>query len=166
MATRTRTRRAVRGKHTLVEQAAFGASDPIAAPPITPARAPGGGSPLPGETRGRMERLFGADFGAVRVHQGEAAERAGAQVYAQGADLHFAPGRFEPQGGALLGHELAHVVQHAEGRAPGPQAKGAGGDPALEREADEMGARVARGEPGFSRRRCASVAAEPQRRGA
>lgn len=149
------------GKRTLVEQlydaparghsqaAAAPAID--AAPPALAGSVDAPGSPLAPDVRGRMERLFGANFGAVRVHEGSAAERAGAQAFARGADLHFAPGRFDPHsepGQALLGHELAHVVQHAEGRAPGDHAKRAdgSGDPGLEREADEQGARVARGE--------------------
>jgi len=43
----------------------------------------------------------------------------GAQAYTQGTDIHFAPGQYQPssQGGQeLLGHELAHVVQQADGR--------------------------------------------------
>jgi len=47
-----------------------------------------------------------------------------------GADRRYDP--HGAQGQELLGHELAHVVQRAEGRAPGPQAKGAGGDPGLD----------------------------------
>jgi Domain of unknown function (DUF4157) len=107
------------------------------------------GAPLPGGVRSKMERAFSADFSAVRVHEGAQAPGKGALAYAQGADLFFAPGRFDPHsesGQELLGHELAHVVQHAEGRAPGPQAKGAGGDATLEAEADAMGAAAARGQ--------------------
>jgi hypothetical protein len=52
-------------------------------------------------------------------------------------------------GRELIGHEVAHVVQQAEGRATAPT-QGKGGalqdDPGLEREADEQGARAARGE--------------------
>lgn len=109
-----------------------------------------GGATLPGPVLASMERSFAMDLSAVRIHQGDEAAEQGALAYAQGADLHFAPGQYDPyskRGLALLGHELAHVAQHAEGRAPGPQAKGAGGDPSLEAEADAMGARAARGEP-------------------
>jgi len=77
----------------------------------------------------------------------------GAVAYAQSNDLHFAPGKYDPdspQGQKLIGHELAHVVQQSQGRVQATaQAKGAAinDDDGLEREADEMGARAARGEP-------------------
>jgi hypothetical protein len=120
-----------------------------------PARlpAPGGGAELPSETRDKMEGSFGADFSQVRIHEGAHVDDVGALAYAQGADLHFAPGQYQPfseAGQQLLGHELAHVVQQSEGRVEATrQAKGIGvnDDAALEREADEMGARAAHGEP-------------------
>lgn len=111
-----------------------------------------GGAPLPEATRGRMERSFGADFSSVRVHQGGAADTLGARAFAQGEDLHFAPGAYAPgstSGDSLIGHELAHVVQQRAGRvAPGPQGKGASinSDRGLEAEADRAGAAAARGE--------------------
>jgi hypothetical protein len=117
-----------------------------------------GGAPLPDETRGRMEASFGADFSAVRVHVDERAAAVGARAYARGTDLHFAPGAYDPhsrEGQSLLGHELAHVVQQGQGRAPAPQAKAHGlgdlgdvvlCDPGLEAEADRLGAAAARGE--------------------
>lgn len=81
----------------------------------------------------------------------------GAKAYAQGSDLHFAPGEYAPesqQGRELIGHELAHVVQQAEGRTSST-IQGKGGqlqdDPGLEQEADEKGARAARGELAGSR---------------
>ena len=111
---------------------------------------PAGGDALPGPVQTKMERSFGADFSSVRVHQDERAASLGAVAYAQGDHLHFQPGRYDPSsetGQALIGHELAHVVQQRAGRVT-PQAKGApiNADPALEREADELGARAARGE--------------------
>jgi hypothetical protein len=112
----------------------------------------GGGRPMDGGVRAHMEHAFGADFSAVRVHEGPQAPALGALAYTQGADIHFAPGAYAPdsQGGRqLLGHELAHVVQQAEGRVTATtQAKGVGinDDSALEREADDKGARAARGE--------------------
>jgi hypothetical protein len=112
----------------------------------------GAGAPLPGGLAARMEQAFGFDFGDVRVHEGGEAAAVGAQAYAQGSDLFFAPGHYDPDSGAgqeLIGHELAHVVQQSEGRvAETTQFKGAAGndDASLEREADELGARAARGE--------------------
>lgn len=112
----------------------------------------GGGQPMDGGVRAHMEHAFGADFSAVRVHEGPQAPALGALAYTQGADIHFAPGAYAPDnqaGRQLLGHELAHVVQQSEGRvAATTQAKGVGinDDSALEREADDKGARAARGE--------------------
>lgn len=121
-----------------------------------PGNAPGatatGGAPLADHVRAPMEASFGADFRGVRVHQGGNATALGAVAYAQGEDLHFAPGAYDPgstAGRELIGHELAHVVQQREGRVAAPQGKGdpINADPALEAEADAHGARAARGEP-------------------
>jgi len=84
------------------------------APPVSSS-----GSPLPGPVRHQMETAFGADFSAVRVHQGPQATMIGAQAYTTGSDIHFAPGQYDPHsqaGRELLGHELWHVVQQKEGR--------------------------------------------------
>jgi len=113
---------------------------------------PGGGAPLPDEVRCKMQGAFGADLSAVRVHEGAHVAALGALAYTQGTDVHFAPGRYRPEspaGQELLGHELTHVVQQSQGRvAATRQAKGVGinDDASLEREADELGARAARGE--------------------
>jgi hypothetical protein len=104
----------------------------------------GAGTPLQEPVRQKMERAFGQDFSDVRVHQGPRAAALGALAYTQGTDIHFAPGQYEPEspaGQALLGHELAHVVQQRQGRvSTTTQARIAGAgvndDPALEREAD------------------------------
>ena len=113
----------------------------------------GGGASLPEPTRFKLQDLFGTDLSAVRVHQGGAAPAMGALAYAQGDDVHFAPGRFQPgtpDGDRLIGHEVAHVVQQREGRVAAPQQhKGAVvADAALEAEADAFGDRAARGEIG------------------
>jgi hypothetical protein len=97
-----------------------------------------------------MEAALGAGFAAVRVHQDAYAQAIGAQAFTRGTDIYFAPGRFDPsspQGLELLGHELTHVKQQAEGRVPVTAQIGgapANCDPALEREADELGAMAAR----------------------
>jgi len=118
-----------------------------------PSSGKGGGSQLPGEARTRMERSFGADLSAVRIHEDGNAEAAGAEAYAQGTDIHFARGRFDPHstgGLELLGHEVAHVMQQAEGRVGETvQHKRVGAmndDSSLEHEADVAGAHAARGE--------------------
>lgn len=79
----------------------------------------GGGAPLPEPVRATMEGAFGADFSAVRVSENPAAAEIGALAYTTGADVRFAPGRFQPgsaDGQHLLAHELTHVVQ--QGAAP------------------------------------------------
>jgi hypothetical protein len=112
----------------------------------------GGGKAMPTEVQAKMEGSFGTDFSSVRIHEGPRSQALGARAYTQGNQLHFAPGEYQPgseSGQALLGHELAHVVQQRQGRVQATtQAKGVGvnDDSALEREADEMGARAARGE--------------------
>jgi hypothetical protein len=118
-----------------------------------PAAASGGGAPMPAAVQARMEHALGADFSRVRIHEDPGAQAIGALAYTQGTDIHFAPGQYDPgsrRGQELLGHELTHVVQQAQGRVQATaQASGAAvnEDPALEREADETGARAARGEP-------------------
>ena len=113
----------------------------------------GAGQPLHPGVQTQMQQSFGGeDFGGVRVHEGSGqASAIGAQAFAQGNDVHFAPGQYDPgsQGGReLIGHELTHVVQQREGRVATPQAKGApiNADTSLESEADTMGAAAARGE--------------------
>jgi lipoprotein-anchoring transpeptidase ErfK/SrfK len=114
---------------------------------------PGGqGQPLPTQLQFKMGGALGADFSAVRVHEDGRAASLGALAYTQGTNIHFAPGQYQPdtrQGQELLGHELTHVVQQAQGRVQTTgQAKGVAinNDPALEHEADVMGAKAARGE--------------------
>jgi hypothetical protein len=147
------TAMAERGQDAGPIQAKGGAETPEA-----PVHLPGhgGGAEMPGDVRGKMEAAFGTDFSPVRIHEGPHAQAIGAQAYTQGTDIHFAPGQYQPssQGGQeFLGHELAHVVQQAEGRVEATtQAKGVdiNTDGALEREADALGARAARGEAGLT----------------
>lgn len=106
---------------------------------------------MPDGVKQRMEDSFGTDFSSVRVHPDSSkAPEVGALAYTQGTDIHFAPGQFKPDttaGQELLGHELAHVVQQAEGRVrPTTEIGGmpVNDNEALEHEADVMGARAAR----------------------
>ncbi len=115
--------------------------------------ATGSGESMTKPVRSKMENSFGTSFGDVKIHQNSMQAKAvGALAYTQGNQIHFAPGQYNPQslsGQALLGHELTHVVQQRAGRVPVPaQSKGApiNADPALEYEADVMGARAARGQ--------------------
>jgi hypothetical protein len=111
-----------------------------------------GGQSMPEEVQSKMERAFSTDFSAVHIHEGPQATAMGALAYTQGTDIHFAPGQYNPnsqRGQALLGHELTHVVQQSQGRVQATtQAKGVdmNNEAGLEREAEEMGAKVARGE--------------------
>lgn len=107
---------------------------------------------LPPNVEAEMEASFGADFSAVRVRQDSRADSLGALAYTQGSDIHIAPGQYDPHtrgGKELLGHELAHVLQQSDGRVASTGAVNGvplNDDPALEREADDLGARAARGE--------------------
>lgn len=99
---------------------------PSFAPPVS-------GAHLPLEARAPLESSLGYDLSGVRIHHdGHAAERARAEhanAFATGADIHFARGHFNPRtprGGALLVHELAHVVQQGEA-APLSSSAGANG---------------------------------------
>lgn len=108
------------------------------------------GAPLGGDVRSSVERSFGCDFSAVRVHEGPQAAAVGALAYTQGEDIHFAPGAYRPDstaGREVLAHELTHVVQQRAGERA-VQAIGAAvnGDTSLEAEADRLAARAAAGE--------------------
>lgn len=111
-----------------------------------------GGGALPPAVGAEMEATFGADFSGVRVHESAQASSLGAVAFTQGSDIHFAPGQYDPHSAAgkeLLGHELTHVVQQRDGRVGATGAVGGvphNDDPALEREADDSGARAARGQ--------------------
>lgn len=106
---------------------------------------------IPDPVKQRMEDSFGTDFSGVRVHpESSKAPEVGALAYTQGTDIHFAPGQFKPDtsaGQQLLGHELAHVIQQAEGRVQ-PTTEIAGmavnDNEGLEQEADALGAKAAR----------------------
>ena len=82
-----------------------------------------GGLHSPGQlldpaTRVFMERRFGQNFGAVRVHTGakasESAAAVNAPTHTSGPDMILGGGRFEPYtmaGTRLLAHEFAETVQ-------------------------------------------------------
>lgn len=105
---------------------------------------------IPDNVRQRMEDSFGTDFSSVRVHpESSKAPEVGALAYTQGTDIHFAPGQFKPDtsaGQQLLGHELTHVIQQAEGRVqPTTEIGGmaVNDNEGLEHEADVLGAKAA-----------------------
>lgn len=107
-------------------------------------RLPAGGQPLPDGLRRQMEDFFRADFSDVRVHVGREAPALGATAFTVGSNIHFAPGRYQPQtasGIQLLGHELCHVVQQRAGRVRNPFGAGVAvvRNAVLEAEADRLG---------------------------
>jgi len=99
------------------------------------------GNSIPNSTKSNLESLSGYNLDDVRVHYNSPMPaQMQALAYTQGTDVHVAPGQEEH-----LPHELWHVVQQKQGRVqPTVQQKGVGinNDPALEREADEMGAKA------------------------
>jgi hypothetical protein len=121
------------GKRTLVQSYPTGAETS----PSPPAGA------LPAPVRAKMESYFQADFAAVRVREDDRAKQLGAIAYAQGDELVFRPGAYDPasrRGQELIGHELAHVVQQRQGRAAMPEATGATGAAPVQRYRDvDMG---------------------------
>ncbi|MDC7224978.1 MAG: DUF4157 domain-containing protein [Spirochaetales bacterium] len=81
--------------------------------------------PLDSALLNRMEVLFDQDFKSVRIHMGLVAEgitgRNGASAVTMGNDIYFAHGAYDPhseEGQVLLAHELEHVKQFAQGKAP------------------------------------------------
>jgi len=123
-------------------------------PPTRVSRVAAGSSPraLPGSIRRSMEHSFGMDFSGVRVDERPEAAALGARAFTRGTDIHFAPGQYRLDsvaGRELLGHELTHVAQQARGAARGTKRVGGvivNDSPPLEREADVLGARAARGQ--------------------
>ncbi len=100
---------------------------------------------MPDSLKAGLESLSGMDMSDVRVHTNSPRPaQLNALAYAQGRDIHLGPGQQQH-----LPHEAWHIVQQAQGRVD-PTAE-VGGEPvnddsALEREADVMGARAARGD--------------------
>lgn len=101
----------------------------------------------------RLTDAFGGhDLSNVNIHKDSAkAPEVGAVAFAQGNDVHFAPGKFDMNsnsGKQLIGHELAHVVQQREGRVqPTGSVNGLplNDSKSLESEADAMGKKFAGG---------------------
>ena len=97
-------------------------------------------SGLPAPLRAGIEQLSGLSMAHVQVHHASPEPaRLGAEAFAQGSDIHLAPGQDHH-----LPHEAWHIVQQAQGRVR-PTLQRAGGPPVnddagLEREADVMGA--------------------------
>lgn len=111
------------------------------AAPVQRQGAPAGNGGLPTGLRSGIESMSGQNLGDVRVHRNSSAPaNVGAHAFAQGRDIHLAPGQDRH-----LPHEAWHVVQQAQGRVK-PTMDAAGvpinDDPGLEAEADRMGAQA------------------------
>tara|TARA_B110000240_G_scaffold156507_1_gene173929 strand:+ start:337 stop:2016 length:1680 start_codon:yes stop_codon:yes gene_type:complete len=94
---------------------------------------------LPDNLKTGMENLTGHSMNDVKVHRNsDKPAQLNAHAYAQGTDIHLAPGQEKH-----LPHELGHVVQQKEGRVkPTKQLKGKtniNDDAGLEKEADILG---------------------------
>ena len=125
-------------------------ADPLQKMDAKPIQREANSTGMPGPVKSQMEGTFKQDFSDVKIHENSSkAPDVGALAYAQGKDLHFAPGQFKPEttkGQELLGHELTHVVQQSEGRVkPTTEVMGmpVNDDPKLEAEADQMGKKAA-----------------------
>src|SRR5688500_8047953 len=105
---------------------------------------------LPEGLRTVMEAMSGFSLADVVVHRNSAEPaRLGAAAFTKGDQIHVAPGQERH-----IPHEAWHVVQQKQGRVrPTLQMKGAGisDDPALEEEANRMGARAADAETSHAR---------------
>ncbi len=116
--------------------------------------APSGNNKIPEEVQSKMENVFQADFSEVNIQQNsEEAKNMGAYAFTKGNEIHFAAGQYNPEseeGQELLGHELSHVVQQRDGDVkPTTQEEGmpVNEDATLEKEADDMGKKAAKGTP-------------------
>lgn len=104
---------------------------------------------LPDDLKSGLETLSQLDLTAIRVFRNSPKPaQLNAHAFAQGPDIHLAPGQEQH-----LPHEGWHVVQQLQGRVK-PTTRFGGvsinADPALEREADQMGRRAARVNSGWT----------------
>lgn len=100
---------------------------------------------LPEQLKNGIENLSGISMEEVNVHYGSSKPaKVQAHAYAQGNEIHVGPGQEKH-----LPHEAWHVVQQKQGRVkPTVQMKGnikINDDKGLEKEADTMGQKAARG---------------------
>jgi len=99
--------------------------------------------PLEPSVQARMARLFGVDFGDVKVHARSSVVSGTTRARTRGREIHFGDGEYRPgtpDGDRVIAHELAHVVQLRGGGRPGATHE-------LEAEADRAAWRVAEGQP-------------------
>ncbi len=132
------------------ERSTYPLNDQVSSASPPPFQLKSSPSGMPEDTLNKMSGAFGQDFSDVNIHSdSQSAVDSGALAYTQGQDIHFAPGQYDPKsdsGQELLGHELTHVVQQGQGRVQANnQVNGMplNDDKGLEKEADEMGEKVA-----------------------
>lgn len=103
---------------------------PLAGVDPLPRHTPSNGTALPRSLRAPMERRFGADLGAVRIHADSAArsltDELDARAVTIGGDIFFS-NPSESGDRVLLAHELAHVLQQRAGAAARVQRAPKGG---------------------------------------
>lgn len=91
-------------------------------------RSIGSGRPLDGSRRREMEGRLGHDFRSVRIHDGSEAAAAArsldAKAFTAGDDIVLGAG--QRASGALLAHELTHVVQQRAATSIEPRVSGPG----------------------------------------
>ena len=96
---------------------------------------------MPDGLKSGIESMSGMDLSDVRVHRdSDAPAQLDAHAYAQGNDIHLAPGQEQH-----LPHEAWHVVQQRQGRVQPTMQMGSvniNDDAGLEAEADVMGAKA------------------------
>ncbi len=120
-------------------QGRFGSGSPVQAE--SQAAAGRNDTGLPDKLKSGVEALSGVSLDDVRVHYNSSRPaQLNALAYAQGADIHVAPGQEQH-----LPHEAWHVVQQSQGRVrPTMEMAGAqiNDDVRLETEADAMGGKA------------------------
>lgn len=125
------------------------AAGPEQAPPPSDSqpkpRKRGNTTGLPDQVKAKMERLTGMDLSAIKVKANSTfATKNKAKALIKGSEIHFAPGQYNPgsqQGQQLIGHELAHVKQQAQGKVQALTQNKEGQfnqDASLEAEADQL----------------------------
>lgn len=121
---------------------------------VTPIASSKRNTSLPFSLQTNMEKSFGMSFSNVNIHKNSSkAVQMKSLAFAQGEDVHFAPGQYNPdskKGQGLIGHEFAHIAQQRSGivKPTHMMKKGFGlnADTQLEREADHMGSKAIKGE--------------------
>lgn len=98
----------------------------------------------------QLNEAFSTDFSSVKINtNSKQAEDLGAHAFASGNNVHFAPGKFQPdtsEGRELIGHEFAHVQQQKTSNIKSTNQKngvGINDDKSLEADADAKGKQFA-----------------------